>query len=678
MVMKPRLLHLLSLDVLLPPTASHPVRLASLSTSLPHAPSATHTVFSISLSGFLLEGEAGGAACRLTQLSHLGDAALWCPAAVVRLVASSLVPRSLKAVAKAAQAYQPERGAAEAFAAEVRDEAVSGADRRLPKSLETIVAQVERITADAQPAAAPSSAPSTDLPEDSTPAPSSTETRDHVSDAPSSKPQAATAEPEPPIIAGTGGADAIAQRRADDEPSQSTEVHMKVSGDVSVAAPRDTVAASDDVSGPREADNSVDTTSPSVAVEQGEMAESGGALGGEELTCPSSPASAPSLPGEEAVRLPRLRVATAAEPGLTSEHLEAALRRMTRVLSFVEADSVPRVDPDSTLGSDQLPVKAEALQELFADAVHMQLQSKIEPSATPARPLSRAQQEAHRLSTMLLLGGDALALAIAPGARESHAHVPAEGAEPASPVEEAASSSVLPGSPMLAGADSARVARGSTTAPSQRSKMSSASRQSLDTRSTSMSPHSSPALGSESGVSQAGSSTSWGSSLAHAPYTLALGMMALSSVVFAPGKAEGSFVSAGDSTDAACLSAARMALEAAAKRSTAGTGRQISAKPPSAHAPSSAPAASPATYSPSNVKLHPFPASLGKSSGGAVLPPLRLKARALERAPERGTLFEEDVRAPNALPSAPRDADQQPAAAPGYVAWLASYLAPSR
>lgn len=114
MVAKPRDMVLLSADVRLPPTCRSALRLVSACRSEvdpAKPPVKGYTRYELGVGGFMVEelgsdGETSngkkGRACQVTQLSNLGSAASWVPASVVKMVAQTMVPRSVALISKAA------------------------------------------------------------------------------------------------------------------------------------------------------------------------------------------------------------------------------------------------------------------------------------------------------------------------------------------------------------------------------------------------------------------------------------------------------------------------------------------------------------------------------------------------------------------------------------------------
>lgn len=114
MVAKPRDMVLLSADVRLPPTSTSALRLVSACRSEvdpAKPPMKGYTRYELGVGGFMVEelGSDGtasngktGKACQVTQLSNLGSAASWVPASVVKMVAQTMVPRSVALISKAA------------------------------------------------------------------------------------------------------------------------------------------------------------------------------------------------------------------------------------------------------------------------------------------------------------------------------------------------------------------------------------------------------------------------------------------------------------------------------------------------------------------------------------------------------------------------------------------------
>ncbi|CAO1629996.1 unnamed protein product [Sympodiomycopsis kandeliae] len=111
MVAKPRDMILLSADVRLPSNHESSLRLVSSCKSIidPSKPPVKgYTRFELGVGGFMVEElgsdefRPGRKAIRVTQLSNLGEMAAWVPSSVIKMVAQSLVPRSLNLIAKAA------------------------------------------------------------------------------------------------------------------------------------------------------------------------------------------------------------------------------------------------------------------------------------------------------------------------------------------------------------------------------------------------------------------------------------------------------------------------------------------------------------------------------------------------------------------------------------------------
>ncbi|PWN30621.1 hypothetical protein BDZ90DRAFT_229632 [Jaminaea rosea] len=110
MVAKPRDMLLLSADVMLPATAECPLRMVSSCRSEvdPTKPPVKGYVrWDLGVGGFMVEEMRGIDAIRVTQLSDLGELASWVPNSVVRMVASTMVPRSLSLISKAALKIKP-------------------------------------------------------------------------------------------------------------------------------------------------------------------------------------------------------------------------------------------------------------------------------------------------------------------------------------------------------------------------------------------------------------------------------------------------------------------------------------------------------------------------------------------------------------------------------------------
>ncbi|KAK0532762.1 hypothetical protein OC835_003234 [Tilletia horrida] len=121
MVTKARDMVLLSVDAQLPPrrsesSSSAPLRLLSASQSITHPafpPRKKFTRFQLGIGGFLVEdlpanpdpseSDSATGGIIITQLSDLGPAATWLPSSIVKMVASTLVPRSLAKIAECAR-----------------------------------------------------------------------------------------------------------------------------------------------------------------------------------------------------------------------------------------------------------------------------------------------------------------------------------------------------------------------------------------------------------------------------------------------------------------------------------------------------------------------------------------------------------------------------------------------
>ncbi|KAK0541243.1 hypothetical protein OC842_000076 [Tilletia horrida] len=121
MVTKARDMVLLSVDAQLPPrrsesSSSAPLRLLSASQSITHPafpPRKKFTRFQLGIGGFLVEdlpanpepseSDSAKGGIIITQLSDLGPAATWLPSSIVKMVASTLVPRSLAKIAECAR-----------------------------------------------------------------------------------------------------------------------------------------------------------------------------------------------------------------------------------------------------------------------------------------------------------------------------------------------------------------------------------------------------------------------------------------------------------------------------------------------------------------------------------------------------------------------------------------------
>ncbi|KDN44950.1 hypothetical protein K437DRAFT_256815 [Tilletiaria anomala UBC 951] len=160
MVAKARDMTLLSVDARLPSSSAHPseseqpLRLLSVSTSIEdpsYPPQKGYNRFQLNIGGFMVEelpplqvpssSSAPSSASspspspmmttlpriKVTQVSDLGETAAWVPASIVRMVASTLVPRSLFTIARAAAALSVPRALAEKQAqAETAEEAQGG------------------------------------------------------------------------------------------------------------------------------------------------------------------------------------------------------------------------------------------------------------------------------------------------------------------------------------------------------------------------------------------------------------------------------------------------------------------------------------------------------------------------------------------------------------------------
>lgn len=119
MVAKPRDMVLLSADVRLPPSSDSSLRMVSSCRSEVDAEKPAvkgYTRWSLGVGGFMVEelGSDGLAAdcstpvsVRVTQLSDLGELASWVPSSIVKMVASTMVPRSLNLIYKVASSITP-------------------------------------------------------------------------------------------------------------------------------------------------------------------------------------------------------------------------------------------------------------------------------------------------------------------------------------------------------------------------------------------------------------------------------------------------------------------------------------------------------------------------------------------------------------------------------------------
>ncbi|KAE8223014.1 hypothetical protein CF319_g3880 [Tilletia indica] len=116
MVTKARDMVLLSVDTRLPippsssSSKSEPLRLLSASQSIAHPsfpPRKKFTRFDLGIGGFLVEdlpiGSSSSPGVIVTQISDLGPAATWLPSSIIKMVASTLVPRSLAKIADVAR-----------------------------------------------------------------------------------------------------------------------------------------------------------------------------------------------------------------------------------------------------------------------------------------------------------------------------------------------------------------------------------------------------------------------------------------------------------------------------------------------------------------------------------------------------------------------------------------------
>ncbi|UZJ54120.1 hypothetical protein CBS101457_003440 [Exobasidium rhododendri] len=104
---------LLSIDTQLPSSDGR-LRLLSISTSVEDAnnpPKKGYNRFQLQIGGFLVEDLGNSVSSkelsepvgiRITQLSDLGEMASWVPSSIIKMVASTLVPRSVNAIAKVA------------------------------------------------------------------------------------------------------------------------------------------------------------------------------------------------------------------------------------------------------------------------------------------------------------------------------------------------------------------------------------------------------------------------------------------------------------------------------------------------------------------------------------------------------------------------------------------------
>lgn len=139
MVAKARDMVILSADTRLPPSADSHLRMVSgcRSEEDPSKPPVKgYTRWPLGVGGFMVEELTlpdGGLAVRATQLSDLGELASWVPSSVVKMVASTLVPRSVNLIAKGAASIKPRACLSDpqqAAGCSLRDEdVISGRDR---------------------------------------------------------------------------------------------------------------------------------------------------------------------------------------------------------------------------------------------------------------------------------------------------------------------------------------------------------------------------------------------------------------------------------------------------------------------------------------------------------------------------------------------------------------------
>lgn len=688
------------------------VRLVSASCSVEDPslpPRKGYSRFPLNIGGFLVEdlGSSGlpgdddvsQAAIRVTQVSDLGEMAAWVPASVIRMVAGSMVPRSVAAIARIAGKLEipavlrqaPTQIGEEEPAKRIEKTdmlevvelqygywqqnrcipalvtpdtlgmlSASTVRRRSGRRVSTTSSKQSHHVAAVQPSASSvsslESAPShsdppygltlqrlsTRLPGSSAPSPNGRSAHN-----------ARNGSQGYPFPTDRGEAEEESTMDSDSVGISSGRSRLSIA----VGSGSETIPGTPDHDDSEREDEETESSDEDGGAEKCESE-----IGGDrDATCTV-----------RQVLDPDEQHATQARPNLLgssrdSMHvsLEDGAHRLHRRLAHLSKVFHEQGRSASSAGSDGPEKEAADLTALIAEALQADLggEKVAKGFQDGAKRKSKAQREASRISALLLSGSDAVAMAIAPAARQSCASVrsPHKSAYPSEVIVEEPSDAPITGlDATVKGSEepsrrtrfhslhrSASGASASLAPPATSQEFANGLRQrAKDAASRSPSFASSlsssdalrrKALSSDiSSIASTGSNeiaaSGWTSGLKDVPYALALGIISLAWAgkqsidghvedVADQGSHEDILGDPAGSSfvmpSASALDSARKLLQRTTnplviKASPAPT-RQTQKPRPSSH------------YDPQDSKLHPFPASLGKA-GGHNLPPLGIAA----------------------------------------------------
>ncbi|PWN23913.1 hypothetical protein BCV69DRAFT_13585 [Microstroma glucosiphilum] len=460
MVAKPRDMVLLSADVRLPPTSASALRLVSACRSEvdpAKPPVKGYTRYDLGVGGFMVEelGTDGttstartGKACQVTQLSNLGSAASWVPASVVKMVAQTMVPRSVALISKAAISItvpEPLRTGVVPDDVDPKEEIVHKGRERwskariLPSQVgEGILGRSRPEPQSTKPGRPTQGSSQDELPETSVAAAAST------TDVPTPTPPAAPESMSTPL-ADTRHISVVEDPAGARPPLQKSHATARSS-----ASPSTDNTATTELCSTR---RSSSTQSGSTLASRVSLAESDGANFDTEVTASSqdtSMAESRNLSVASKASQERLRLRNGDEVGQRLNRISMALQakcseeqdmsfspptpaasHLRGSIAITESPEGQTAHSRSANGDDQDEVNELVAEALSISLSSPQLQSHFaaySPDRSTTRQLSpsllrspgarEARREASELSAILLAGSDALISALAPGARE--------------------------------------------------------------------------------------------------------------------------------------------------------------------------------------------------------------------------------------------------------------------